>query len=242
MEYSNMIDEVTFSTRFSALWSVLTPSMEHFVRSANLDLYERYEAPISAGTEPDVRAVLSEAAFVAVNRSLHTSQPAREYAKTHAEELIEAGYNRVAHLRGSDRLETPISNTIKQELGQLGDSISKYLRSLPDFKMLAPEPSFRGCGYLSPCSGDYSCSCTYIEMKNVERNFRATDFRQILTYLFLDWATGQGSYDCWVLLNARKGIFVEGSVEQIADGCAGKSADMLFEEILYNVTSGDLSR
>jgi hypothetical protein len=216
--------------------------MEHFVRSTNLDLYERYQAPIGANTEPEVRAVLSEAAFLAVNQSLQTSQSVRKYASSEAENLIQAGYDRVANLRGNEGLKKPISKTTRDELGELAHAIWRFFNLYQSTDTVVPEPKFKGCGYLSPCSGDYACSNSYIEMKNVDRNFRAADFRQIITYLFLDWAAGQARYNGWVLLNARKGIFVSGSVEDIVHGCAGKSADILFEEIMYNVTSGDLSR
>ncbi len=239
-----MIDEIVFSTRFSSLWSTLTPTMEHFVRSVNLSFYERYESEITSNIQPNERAVASEAAHMALARHLVIGQTEALPAILHTSSkgILADAVTRISKLRGEELQITTDETALLKEILDLAEALRIYLLHYENIDNTQPSPSFPGAGYIDFCTGDLLCDGTLIEIKNVDRNFRAKDFRQLLTYAALDYSSSNRRISDCALVNGRRGIYWKGSIDEFSRHCSGRMANELLEDILHAISSGDLSR
>ena len=69
-------------------------------------------------------------------------------------------------------------------------------------------PLIPGLGWVTPGAGDFAIGSMLIEVKHTERNFGASDFRQVLMYWLLRYAwIIENDRDVWsevLLLNPRR--------------------------------------
>lgn len=98
-------------------------------------------------------------------------------------------------------------------------------------------PLFCGCGVVDDCFGDLLVGRTLYELKNVERDFRLTDVRQVLCYAALNSVSHQYQIDSVGLINARAGVYYRTDVTAIALAVSGVSAAALFSEITNYISA-----
>lgn len=239
-----MIDEVMFANRFTAVWSSLAPLMEHFVRSVNLTFYERYNNPIVSKVDPAAHAFISEAAFLTYGKYLKhaKSKSIDNIVDSEFQEIKIKSEERLGALRGVDIHIDVSENIQKDEIVSLARSIDVYFNQVERKNNLIFCPSFRGTGYIDSCEGDFYCEPTLVEIKNVQRNFRAGDFRQTLIYAALAFAAESHSIGYISIVNPRRGVYFKDTVDRISEYCSGKNKYLLFEELIYVLTSGEISR
>jgi hypothetical protein len=84
---------------------------------------------------------------------------------------------------------------------------------------------------LDSCEGDVLAGAVLYEIKNVDREFRSLDLRQLLTYAFLDNLGGTRRFSAVGLVNARRGVYFRASVERVCRGVAAASAAEVFREM-----------
>lgn len=231
-----MTSEIAFATQHTSLWHALAPTSERFVRQINLNL-DRYARQLSFSDEPARRGFLNEVAFqftklkytVADANIIDASAAARSRLAT-----IER------QVRGA--VDDPSDNEM-DSVRAIQQSLANFVRhrSSPASKVTF-EPNFAGCGFLNPCVGDILIRDELYEVKAGDRRFRSTDLRQLLTYCALNYAAGSYSIAKAGCVNPRRGTYFVLELDAIAHEMAGKSSTELFSEIIYQVSSGGVSR
>ncbi|TRL33057.1 hypothetical protein FM996_11265 [Methylosinus sporium] len=237
-----MISEVAFARDFSAFWRTVTPTLEGFIRRMNRGLYDRDDVPMQTMTAANRRAYVNEVAFetfcVVSLRGQHA-----EVAQT-AEATIAAAADTVKRSASSipsdgdyeDEFNSAEIQDIKEQVRRL----TKRLVTPGSHRLYKPE--FRGCGIIDTCRGDALVGNTLFEVKAGDRSFRSIDVRQLLTYLALNFVSGQYGIRFGGLVNPRIGVSFEVEVEELCFEVSGRDASGLLSDISYAISSGEISR
>jgi hypothetical protein len=94
------------------------------------------------------------------------------------------------------------------------------------------KPSFPGCGWIEDADGDLLVDSTLIEIKAGERQFRAIDIRQLLSYCALNNSARSFKIDSVALLNPRFGTYFEEDIESLCQKIAGSSSASVLAAIV----------
>jgi hypothetical protein len=114
---------------------------------------------------------------------------------------------------------------------RIADFLSKALGAATAF---APMPRFLGCGWLSECEGDVLGGDALYEFKAGVRAFRMVDFRQLLVYCALNFASKTHSIRDVCLMNPRHGVYYGEAIEDLCQALAARSSiDVLGEIVEY---------
>ena len=205
--------------------------MDMFVRQINRGRYDRWYPPIDNRCPPHLRGFQSELAYSLVETVWQRDgnfftkiSGIEEMSISKARARLSAF--RVRHLPDGSDIHSvdpvatlEIANRIRTRLS--------FLR-----RNIVFQPRFPGCGIVSAAVGDLSAEDLLLEIKNVERGFRATDVRQVLLYSALHFeATGQYFSELEIGNFAQGQIFTIPS-EELASSVSGTRAPILFHSIL----------
>ncbi len=103
-------------------------------------------------------------------------------------------------------------------------------------------PVFDGCGYIDASEGDVILGDVIYEVKTVERQFRGTDIRQVVTYAALNSLSKQYTVSNIGLFNPRSGMYFQENIDVLCWEISGKTGQELFSEIEKAISSGETSR
>lgn len=111
---------------------------------------------------------------------------------------------------------------------------------------LVQSPQIPGYGWIATGRGDYSVGCTLIEVKHAEKNFVASDYRQVLLYWLLKYASCvESDDDVWsrcVLLNPRKNLAVSVSFDYLLRSASANATRVELYELLRSIVGDDPER
>ena len=231
-----MIDVSSFSAYHGAFWADHTPTSEHFVRRINLEYTERWSRPVHKPSQPIRAALVAELAF------------SRSCARI--DDVPEEQIERFAHEETIRRLlpltEDPnslydaISAVEEEQVFELESSLRSFLNARKS--VTVTRPVFHGCGYIDSSEGDILSGSCLFEVKAVDRPFRSADVRQLISYCALNHSSRQYSLDTMGLFNPRRGIYFEAPIDDVSREISGQSSQELFDNIVYAISSGDISR
>jgi len=223
-----MISERKFSNSFSSFWNELLPTADSFVRRTNLSL-ERYCRPTDSilDTNPDRRSVINELSF----RLFMSLAKGKELSYNDKMELSVKVSHYIEKLAPNITIDLPISQEELHEAESLSSSLSAYF-SDREIGSLRFWPLFRGCGRMHACRADIIKNDKLIEVKAGDRHFRITDFRQIITYLSLNSISKQYVIENIALVNPRKGLSSEITVESLIGNCSRRKPVDVFGDII----------
>lgn len=231
-----MISELRFAKSYNSLWRSLAPTMELFVRKSNLRLYQRNWPTLRSEAAPGARSLINRVAF----RSL--SDAATVEASFHGKirfiedrTNIEAAEKALTGARFLSNVDLDESMTLAKRM------CSHLFHSRPD--RITLNPRFEGCGIIDSCFGDaISDSGHIIELKDGDRPFRSYEFRQLSVYgaLHLN-STGQLPPSVEVV-NSRRGVSVELSIDTLAGEIAGQSGYDYLREVIRIISDITVSR
>lgn len=229
-----MISETRFAKSYSSLWRELTPTLELFVRKANLRLAERSSNPLISTSPPGRRALINQVAFQAVRdaaNQFETHFDRREWVLNYENiVLAERTLTGAATLNNMDLVET----------SQLASRMCANL-FLDQPHKVTVNPSFRGCGFVNSCFGDgLSTSHRFIELKDGDRPFRAYEFRQLLIYAALHLNGGGEIASEFQVINSRRGLSVTVSLDEFAREVAGQSPYDLLTEVVRSMSDSTM--
>ena len=223
-----MISERKFSNSFSSFWNGLLPTADSFVRRMNLSL-DRYCLPTESifETNRDRRAVINELSF----RLFMELARGNELSSSDKMELSEKVSHYIEKLGPNIKIDLPITQDELSEAESLTSSLSDYF---PDREIsnLLFWPVFRGCGRIHVCKGDIISNKKLIEVKAGDRPFRVTDIRQVITYLSLNSISKQYDLKNIALVNPRKGLSFETTVEFLIEDCSRRKPVDVFGDII----------
>ena len=231
-----MIDASSFAAYHSAFWADHTPTSEHFVRRVNLEYAERWSIPVPKPKKPIRAAFVAELAFSRFCARI-TNVPKEEIDRFAVEEAI----SRLLPLtEDPTSLKRPVSSIEKKQASDLESKLSSFFSARRPATLT--RPVFHGCGYIDNSEGDILSGSCLFEVKTVDRRFRSADVRQLITYCALNQYSLQYTLDTIGLFNPRRGVYFEATVDDVSREISGQSAQELFDNIVYAISSGDISR
>jgi hypothetical protein len=240
-----MISETMFASHYTSVWRSLAPTSEIFVRKINSQLYERVFSEMASVTTATRRALVNEAAFTLFVRSSVEvmMQPPLRLSEMEIDACLTSARMLIARL---DRIS--LFEVRELDQGERGEAIEQANRLIRFFlgiakgKIIRCNPHFNGCGVVDSCYGDIMVGDTLYEVKAGERNFRSLDIRQILVYAALNSESGENDIQNVGLFNPRTGVSVEVSLEELCFEVSGKAAPDLLADIVWVISSGEMSR
>jgi hypothetical protein len=229
-----MITASTFTHSHSSFWKECFPALETYIRVVNSGAYTRVFDDESWPIEPSRSFLVSEVSFCLVKMGDQNASIERAYQEAKA---------RLSGLPGVPDDDVPLTDQETKLVSNLAYRTKIMLRAVADKDATtAFDPTFAGCGVLSKSYGDVLAGPLLIEVKSVDRGFRATDFRQLMTYVFQDLASGSSNVEYIAVLNARRGIFHKARVEQFVFDTSAASVIDIQNKFLAAVGFGGVSR
>ena len=230
------MDASSFATFYNAFWAEHAPTSEHFVRRINLAHAERWSVPLPKPKRPIRAAVVAELAFTRWSAKID---------KIDSSQIDLFAYEETVRrlrplLENPATLKKPITLTEAKEVRLLEKELHSFFGSRPG--QTAARPVFFGCGYIDESEGDILSGSSLFEVKSVDRPFRSTDIRQLITYCALNHSSQQYHIDSIGVFNPRRGTYFDIPVDEVAQEISGRSSQELFDSIVYAVSSGDISR
>ena len=230
-----MISAKQFAVEHHSFWQAHAPALESVVRAVNSGGYERFQVPIEWKHSPERNYLINEVAFCLASFGLPIKKENVDIAFNEAK-------NRLYELPG---VPNEIDDLNEKERSDTVLLATRLIDGLTHFGCLADVQfscHFRGCGIIDGAIGDARTTDTIIEIKSGDRNFRSTDFRQLITYFFLDAAEKNSLTRKLVLLNPRLGIGYASSAEQLIFDASAKSIPSLLTDFLSATGIGGPSR
>lgn len=109
---------------------------------------------------------------------------------------------------------------------------------------LEPRPVIPGMGWIASGTGDFSLGKILIEVKNTDRNFVSGDFRQILMYWMLKYASViEHDIEIWsdfLLLNPRRNSAVMLNFDVLIQWASSNSSRVEICELLRSIVGHEL--
>jgi hypothetical protein len=228
-----VISERKFSNSFSSFWNELLPTADSFVRRMNLSL-ERYCLPTESRFEVnrDRRSVINELSF---RLFMSLAKGKKLSIKDKMKMSLEVSHY-IEKLAPNINIDQPISKEELEEAESLSSALAQYF-SGASLNKLRFWPIFRGCGMINACKGDIITDDKLVEVKAGDRHFRITDFRQVIAYLTLNSISKQYDTQHIALVNPRKGLFFETTVEVLIEGCSQRKSVDVFGDIIDFLSS-----
>lgn len=193
-----MISASQFAHSYSSFWQASFPALENYVRVVNSGAYERSFDELAWPIAPERSALVSEVGYCLANPLYKSS-----ISKAHKSAISQLG-----GLPGVKTDASPLKAVEKEKSKELAHRIvvtAKILQA-PNVKAIF-EPEFQGYGAVFKAFGDMRLGTTLVELKTVDRGFRGTDFRQLLTYCLLNSFSKKRAIERICLINPRRGTY-----------------------------------
>lgn len=213
--------------RSNTAWKRRTPALEQFTRWANAKR-RFYTSAVTSVPGLDRSDFIAEIGFSLSSASDLLNGDNFRLAVVDAQK-------RLANLPGHGDMTTPLIEEEKKQVLQIAsniqDYIRKYGRDAPQFR-----PKLSGCGVIIAAEADLVIGSRIVEVKSVNRNFRSSDFRQLITYVVLAYSQGI-IFDKMVLLNPKMGFFFETSLEELAVSVGANSGIELVTNLQDDISN-----
>lgn len=218
------------------------PLGDSFVRFMNSS-YERFNGPRELKLKSSLNSRISELSFRIFDASVKTGIDLWS-APDGDPTVAELANDVVGYI---SRIDHNIAADVMSDAEIAG--AKNWARSLRFFTMhmcpqqsITMQPTFDGCGIVDRCEGDMLIGTTLWELKNVERDFRLADLKQLLTYCALNYASQQYLIESVGVVNARQGVCFRISLTSLALMAAAMSESELLGEIVRYITMDAPSR
>lgn len=231
-----MIDASQFAASYTAFWNEYTPACEQFVRNLNLYDTKHYARPIVPYDKIKRAQFVAEFAFSMFAERVGTQIDSKKRMSA----AYKATVSRMAAFSGGQGLHRRLTNAEDYELFELYDQIERFFGYKNDHLIIRPR--FKGCGFIDESEGDIIYNNTLLEIKTVERGFRSSDIRQLVTYSALEFFSKNKRFDKIGLLNPRRGVYCIYDISFVCSEISGLPGTSLLDLIGNIVSSGQSSR
>lgn len=218
------------------------PLGDSFVRFMNSSLV-RFNIPRESELKPSRNSLISELSFRLFGAAITTGF---DYWHAPIEDPILGGmvHEVVDYI---SRLDPKITIAVMSdaeivEAKHWARSLRFFLINMCPGQSISIQPRFYGCGIIDQCEGDMLIGTTLWELKNVERDFRLADLKQLLTYCALNYASQQYQIESVGLVNARQGLCFTINLTSLAVMASAMSESELLGEIVRYITMDAPSR
>ena len=111
---------------------------------------------------------------------------------------------------------------------------------------IVPRPVIPGMGWIASGTGDFAIGKVLVEVKHTDRNFIAGDFRQVLMYWLLSYASAiESDDDVWtdcLLLNPRRNCGLAVNFDKLLHSASSNSNRVELCEMLRSIVEHDIVR
>jgi hypothetical protein len=239
-----MISEHKFAAGYTSFWRTALPLGEPVMRRINSRLSE-FASSYDFIARPERSALISEVSFrlvaLAMDANRHLGSGDWLWDSISVECAVEAAYAYLSRLKGAPLMEDRLRKQELQVAVDVAERLRRFFLAEKEGGPLLPLPQFEGCGLISSCEGDMMVGTVLYEIKNVDRNFRLTDLRQVITYCALNYVVPRYRITGIGLVNARSGKFYRIGVEPLAKLISGMSASELFSNIIDFISTEQVS-
>jgi len=236
-----MISEKEFANGFGGFWSeclpFLTPQLVGEMNLAHEVLEDsdgKIVKPFSSGGDNSQNDFMAETAFELFSNAVKTGEDVLTLAEDQ-KLLIDVASNTISRLLGLKTywrsIKQKFPKTTTEESIALAVRIEDFFASRPSERPLVIQPRLKGCGILDSCYGDIMAGSCLYESKMVDRNLRSADLRQLLIYCALNYRSQQYEINRVAVLNVRRAIVYDFTVDELARKASRKSAPELFHQI-----------
>ncbi|MFN9334821.1 MAG: hypothetical protein ACK53U_00945, partial [Alphaproteobacteria bacterium] len=137
-------------------------------------------------------------------------------------------------------LTAPLSRAEQDQIKEIEKNLINFFRKRG--QQIITRPLINGCGYIDASEADVISGVSLFEIKAVDRSFKGTDIKQLMTYCALNHASRQFDIQDIAIFNPRQGIWFQLNLDNIAREISGQSAQELCERVALTLCSGDISR
>lgn len=229
-----MISTTDFVHRHGSFWKTHFPAMENYVRIVNSGGYQRYCNEMQWKISSNRSYLISEVAFCLFKSKKITPE---NISKAFDDAIV-----RLSGLPGTPEAIDPLEQLEKLAAIELAGRLRDMCNLIADGRQTIIDPEFPGCGALSRSRGDIIAGDVLLEVKAVDRPFRASDFRQTIIYALQNLADGKSNIVKIGLLNPRRGIYYIENFDQIIFDISGASIYESQSAFLSAVGMGGVSR
>lgn len=231
-----MIDASYFAASYTAFWSEYTPACEHFVRNMNIYGTKRYAGEIASYEKIKRAQFIAEFAFSMFSERVKLQFDGKKQMSSAYRDTVA----RMAAFSEGHGLHRRLTNAEDYELFEIYDRIQSFFK----YKLegVTVRPTFKGCGFIDESEGDIIHSNTLFEVKTVDRNFRSSDIRQLVTYSALEFIAGNNRFNKIGLINPRRGVYCLYDLAFVCSEISGLPGTGLLDLIGNTVSSGQSSR
>lgn len=221
----------------------MLPTSSLFLTKINEDLYERrfeyLQSPITGRRRSFISFISFQLFTLASKQAIQLIDYEYDDYK-----LIEGQFiSQFSEIEEDDlELTAPLEIHEYFEALSLANRLQAYFSTVSNGNQVLTNPFFKGCGFLNNCIGDVIVNETLYEIKMVNRNFRISDCKQILTYCALNYVSKQYKLNKVALFNPRSGKLATFNIDDFCLTLSGKSSTFLFGEIIEYVSGGGISR
>lgn len=231
-----MISELRFVKSYNSLWRSLAPTMELFVRKANLRLYERNWPNLPSQSSPGARSLINRVAFQVLQDATVASESFGERA------LFIQNLTNIAATEETLTGTRHLSSSDLNEAAELARRMCFHLFNMRQDRVTL-NPRFDGCGIINPCFGDAITENGHIiELKDGDRAFRSSEFRQLSVYGALHLNSSGHLPPAMTVINSRRGVSVELDIDTLAGEIAGQSGYDYLREVIRVISDVTVSR
>jgi hypothetical protein len=218
------------------------PLGDSFVRFMNSSL-ERFNMPVDSSKKGNRNSLISELSFRLYEHYILSKENLFN-TPVNNPKLLELANEVIRYIARMDShlLMEAMNEAEIKESKSWAQGLHLFEKYVCPGQHVAVRPNFNGCGIVEPCSGDLLIGTTLWELKNVERDFRLADLRQLLTYCALNYASQQYSIEKVGLVNARHGVYFQVSLGSLAIMSAAMTEGELLGEIIRYITMDAPSR
>jgi hypothetical protein len=236
-----MISERKLVASSSSFWRQAMPMGDAFVRSVNENLM-RFEACLSVVSDQGRNSLISELSFrlFCEYRDVNANVDLARIDAARLESLAKATEGFISRLEKGKAVREMTAVECKDAL-LLATKVGDHFARFESGSVIVTRPQFVGCGILDDCEGDVLAGSTLYEIKNVDRDFRLADFRQLLVYAALNYAAKTHPIDSVALVNVRLGKRFRIGLDEFASSVAAVSQFELLNSIVSYVSSERLS-
>jgi hypothetical protein len=228
-----MISERKFVSSHSSFWRAVLPLGDAFTRTVNRNL-RLFAGPYPSLFPSSRNAAISELGFrifSGVSHAILSGVPEEAVDAPLVISLADQTRDYIESLEGALPART-ITREERREALELARRLARFFAHNESGRMLITRPSFAGCGILHDTEGDVLAGTVLYEIKNVDRDFRLVDLRQLLTYAALNSAAPAYEIDGVALLNVRSGKYFRIGLNNLSLAVAGFPAAKLLSEVI----------
>ena len=237
-----MISANDLATGFSSFWRELTPNSERVVRRLNLSV-DRYCGVLEGKSIPARHALINETGFELAKEVSTSAWPPENLSLERVPDetyvIVRDRLSQLVGVAGEDLAR--LSGDEEGEALEICDRIiyffANVVQSQPEFF-----PRFPGCGFLYSSEGDIRTETILFGIKSGRRPFRSPDLRQLIVYSAANFAAKGKVVRNVGLLNPRMGTYFIWDLQAVCFELGGLSPQEIFEQIIFHVSSGGMSR